>query len=245
MSPPLVVVAMAGQGRRFADAGYREPKFAVEVRGRTLLTWAVGSLSHCAPGLDFRFAWSSTTQPLEQVASAVEQTANELELDRFSLVDVKRTTRGQAETVALALEAGDSPRSLIVWNVDTYVAPGAIPCGQLVAARNAIYCFHEDRDLPYSWVALDEHGRARRIAEKQKIGDAATIGLYQWASCGEYLSCFRQEDAASGRSDELYVAPLYNRLVAQGAEVGVTMLDARDVVVLGTPMEVEAWRGRT
>ena len=39
-----IVITMAGEGRRFKEAGYRDPKFMIEVGGRSLFEWSMDSL---------------------------------------------------------------------------------------------------------------------------------------------------------------------------------------------------------
>ena len=39
-----VIITMAGAGSRFKKAGYKVPKYMIEVKGKTLFEWSMDSL---------------------------------------------------------------------------------------------------------------------------------------------------------------------------------------------------------
>ena len=74
-------------------------------------------------------------------------------------------------------------------------------------------------------------------AEKKRISPWATTGLYGFARGGDFL---RHADAMVAEQDksqgEYYVAPLYNRILAEGGEIRVDV--ASEVWVMGTPEDL-------
>ena len=40
----IVIITMAGLGKRFRDAGWNVPKYQIEAHGRTLFAWSMLSL---------------------------------------------------------------------------------------------------------------------------------------------------------------------------------------------------------
>ena len=38
------LITMAGEGRRFREAGFTVPKMLIEAKGKTLLEWSIDSL---------------------------------------------------------------------------------------------------------------------------------------------------------------------------------------------------------
>lgn len=237
----ILIVPMAGRGQRFIEAGFTTPKFLLPVGdGLSLLTKAVASLGDALPELDVRFVWSSATQAPSVVIPAISETVEHLGLNRASVVELACETSGQADTAFRGLSGRDSDTGLLIWNVDTFIDPAALDASDVLGSRSAVYCFHEERDLPYSWVAVDGQGRAKRVAEKHKISNFASVGLYQWRDSGTFM------DAVVGKRvieyAESYVAPLYNVEIAAGVPVHVPVLPRSSVTILGTPEEYYSWR---
>ena len=234
--PGLILVAMAGAGERFKTAGWSQPKYAIEIHGRSLLYWSVIGLAHLAPLWEFRFVWSDATSDGRDVDTDIAGALGDLDLE-WTSVRLPVKTKGQAETVWLGVDEMDGHRPLLVWNVDTYIQPGSLELEP--PGTHAVYCVKEVRDGPFSWVAVDRTGRAVEVAEKRKISNLASIGLYQFSRVDTYRRVFGASQDTGGA--ELYVAPLYNELLEQGVRVPV--LDSSSVHILGTPEQALAWPG--
>ncbi|MDB5465845.1 MAG: capsular polysaccharide biosynthesis protein, partial [Phenylobacterium sp.] len=80
---------------------------------------------------------------------------------------------------------------------------------------------------------------ALATAEKQPISDLCCTGLYHFARAEDFRAALAAERAAP-QAAELYVAPLYNHLLAQGRRVAWCEIDRDEVVFCGTPAEYEA-----
>lgn len=53
-----IVITMAGLGERFLKAGYKQPKYEIEVHGKTLFEWSLLSLAELNKYQDVRyFLW--------------------------------------------------------------------------------------------------------------------------------------------------------------------------------------------
>ena len=80
---------------------------------------------------------------------------------------------------------------------------------------------------------------ALETAEKRPISDLCCTGLYHFARAGDFRAALAAERAAP-QAPELYVAPLYNHLIAAGARIGWRLIAGSEVVFCGTPDEYEA-----
>ena len=105
-----------------------------------------------------------------------------------------------------------------------------------------IPCFNAPGDH-WSFVSVDEAGRAVEVREKQRISDNCTIGAYWFSSCDLYERMYNEyyTDAANMEKGEKYVAPLYNHMISKGMKVGISVIDSRKVHVLGTPEELKVF----
>lgn len=236
-----IVVTMAGEGRRFREAGYDMPKFRIEVRGRSLFSWAMESLR------DFFAAGQPAVFVAREDDDAAEFIAREcgaLGISDYALVGLRGMTDGQATTALMAADAvSDRATPFLIYNIDTYVEPSALPASAL-RGDGWIPCFGAEGE-GWSFVRLDSSGRAVEVREKKRISPHATIGLYGFASFDLYESAYHAYYADPSRLErgETYVAPLYNQLIGDGHEVRILEVPVAAVHPLGTPEEVEAFAG--
>jgi dTDP-glucose pyrophosphorylase len=227
----VVVIAMAGSGRRFAEQGYALPKYAIEVSGRPLIEWALLSL------VEF-FSWSFVFAGPESThaKSLVRQVTEKLGIAKAQYVSIPYRTRGQAHTVQLTLQAlnlQDTP--LLIYNVDTHVKPGILRAAD-IAGAGWIPVFVAD-GLQWSFAKCTKDWRVSRTAEKERISPFATVGLYYFSSSTTFVdNALRHE--IERRESEAFVAPVYNELIETGAFVTATLVPASNVIPLGTPEDV-------
>lgn len=231
-----LVITMAGAGRRFRDAGYDQPKFAIRVKGRSLFTWAMQSLdAFLTPAVRAIFVARAGDAAADFVAGEMAAWPGV----EARLVELDHITDGQATTALIAAAHWDEAAPLLIYNIDTHVNPRHLR-PQMIAGEGWIPCFRAAGEH-WSFVRTDAHGRALEVAEKRRISDLASIGLYWFASAALFARAYAETYESAGAAPELaerYVAPVYNALIAEGRAVTVTEVPAEAVVPLGTPAEV-------
>lgn len=231
-----VAITMAGLGSRFREAGYDVPKYMIEARGRTLFEWSMDSLA------DY---WPHASRAVFVVRE--EDGARGWVLDRCAemgipgpeVLELAAPTDGQATTALLACEGCDPDEGLLVYNIDTYVEPGAMRHADL-RGDGHMPCFHAPGDH-WSFARIDESGRVVEVREKRRVSDNCTLGAYWFRSVALYREVYAEyyADASHLEKGERYIAPLYNHMIARGDEVTISIVDAARVHVLGTPAELE------
>lgn len=230
----IIVVPMAGRGSRFVEAGFSVPKPLIDVRGRPMYAWAMDSLPLAAAT---RVIFICLREHLEGtgLAADIERRYGSL---HPQIVPASGVTEGQACTVLLARAAIDGDQPLLIYNADTYARlrlEEAIPSLSRSVA-GAIGAFHAPGDR-WSFARVDGHGRVVETAEKRRISDWATTGLYYFTKGRDFVRHAEGMIAANERvNNEFYVAPVYNRMIADGAEI--RLLPADEVWVLGTPEDL-------
>jgi len=230
-----VVVTMAGESRRFREAGYAVPKYRLRVRGRTLFHWAMDSLRwYVEDGARLVLVGRRDDAGLADFA---RRECAQSGLGRPTVVQLDGVTSGQAETVLAAAEHVDDRERLVIYNIDTHVRPGVLGPAT-VRADGCIPCFPGQGD-GWSFVAADAAGRVTAVAEKERISPHASVGLYAFRDLATYRAAYDATplSTAGGGRGERYVAPLYTTLIEQGHDIRLVTIDAADVVALGTPDE--------
>lgn len=238
----MIVFPMAGLSRRFSEQGYDKPKFMLPLWGYTVFDYAVSSFQHSFGSTPFLFIFRETGG----VRSFIETRAAALGIAKPYLVELDKTTAGQAETVEFGIDAVDiAPNgSLTIFNIDSFRLPPSGAVQDRSAWAGYLEVFRGSGDN-WSFVKpADETGLAAATAEKQPISNLCCTGLYHFASPQLFRWALEQERAAPSAS-ELYVAPIYNHLIRRGERIGFHVINRNDVVFCGIPSEYEALVGNS
>lgn len=232
-----VVMPMAGRGSRFAQVGVQVPKPLIDVRGRPMYSWAMDSLPL---GLARRVVFVCLEEHLRGEALEEDIRRRYRHLDPV-ILPLAQVTEGQACTVLIARQLVDTEEPLLIFNADTFCRNSlerripALP--PTVDGLLSVFRAEGDR---WSFARVDEEGRVVETAEKRRISDWATTGLYFFRRGRDFVrhaeAMLQADERVNG---EFYVAPVYNRLVAAGADVRIDV--AEEVWVLGTPEDLASF----
>lgn len=238
-----VIITMAGFGRRFLDAGYTVPKYRIEAHGKSLFVWSMLSLrSFIEAGAHFTFV----VRGADNSANFIHAEAEKVGIARTSIVELDAPTDGQATTAMLAAEAiGDRTSDMLIYNIDTFVHPDALPA-DAVRGDGWIPCFDAEGDA-WSFAAADETGLISEVREKVRISRHATVGLYWFSSFDAFADAYERHyaDSANLEKGERYVAPIYNTMITSGRHLFVHDVPQDAVIPLGVPADVERFLAAT
>jgi len=236
----IFVFPMAGESRRFAHAGYVEPKFQLAMHGAPLFDHAVAGFS--AYFRDDRFLF--VTREADGAAFAAERSES-LGLARWEAVNLAGGTSGQAETVMAGLEKagiGDD-EAIIIFNIDTF-RPNYLKPDHVADPSCAGYLeVFQGGGAGWSYVTEDPRvpGTVAAVAEKLPISDLCCTGLYHFRRVGDFRWAYQHPALPRSAAEraERYVAPIYNALIARGDRIGLTVIAPSEMVCCGTPEEYE------
>ena len=242
----MIVIPMAGLSRRFREAGYDRPKYMLDLDGRSLFARSIEGFAPCFGREPFLFI----ARDEADTAGFISRECEALGVADPRVVILDAPTGGQADTVRLGLRrtdtAADEP--LTIFNIDTFrpggelldtaALEGADGCLEVMEADDPGFSFA----LPVSADARARIGAVVETAEKRVISNLASTGLYWFRRAADFL---RLTDAARVDSaGELYVAPLYNDLIAQGGVVRFQRTSPDAIRFCGTPDQYRALGGR-
>lgn len=233
-----VVITMAGRGSRFYEAGYTVPKYEIMAHGRSLFDWSMLSLRNFLTA-DARVIFVCLEE--NKSSSYVLQQSKALGLQDVHIVELSQVADGQATSAYLSRELWRPTEPLLIYNIDTYVNPMALkPEDIRVGSDGWVPCFTVPGDH-WSFVKLGDDGWAVDLAEKQRISNFASIGLYWFLRAERYEQAYERFFAAAKNlvRGERYIAPLYRQLISEGCKVSISDLPLDEVHVLGTPIELD------
>ena len=231
----LLLITAAGEGSRFRAEGIAVPKPLIQVQGRTLLEHTLGSFA-LAPGDQLLIAVQRAHAVPQQLGDRLQEAFPRVTLDWLEL---DALLPGQLATAVAALEqnlpVGDP--ALLIHNCDTGftwqsdLLPGAEAYGSMAVFPA------EGNHWSFGRPDPQDPSRAIAIAEKQRISELASIGLYGFQSVCRFLGDahqqLRSDDTVNG---EHYVAPLLQRAISQGETVRLPRVGG--VRLYGTPAEL-------
>lgn len=234
-----IVVPMAGRGSRFAKEGIVIPKPLIDVAGRPMVAWALESISDLLSGARLIFVVLKEHEEryrLNDLLRSLSGAASEVEL--VMLDDV---TEGQLSTVMSAVDRIDLKRDLLVASCDTYVVSQL--ANDIQERPDRCKGIISVADMPgdrWSFAQTDEDGRVVRVAEKERISNHASTGLYYFSSTQEFVTIANEMISNNEKTrGEYYVIPVYQKYIQRGWHVDISV--ARHMWDLGTPDALEAF----
>ncbi|PZW50514.1 MobA-like NTP transferase protein [Humitalea rosea] len=235
----MIVIPMAGQSRRFAEAGYSLPKYMLPLAGRSVFAHAVESFRACFVTHPFLFI----ARDIAGTGAFIAAECAALGIRQAEVQLLEAPTAGQAETVELGLrEAAVAPGGPIsIFNIDTFRPGFRFPAAPWWAGSDGYLEVFRGAGANWSYVrpSPGPEPLALETAEKRPISDLCCTGLYHFARAGDFLDALAQERAAPSAA-ELYVAPLYNHLIRAGARIHYDLVPQASVIFCGVPAEYEA-----
>jgi HAD superfamily hydrolase (TIGR01509 family) len=227
-----VLIPMAGAGSRFSAAGYTFPKPLIEVKGKPMIQVVTENLN-----IDSRHIYIVQKSHYDKFHL---KTLLNLVSPSCEIVQVEGVTEGAACTTLLAKQFIDNDAPLLIANSDQYIDWDSNEFMYSMMAENidgGVLTFRSTHPK-WSFAKLDNDGYIERIAEKEPISDIATVGVYFWKRGSDYVKYAEEMIAENDRvNNEFYVAPVYNRAIADGKKFKV--FDVKQMWGIGTPEDLD------
>jgi len=230
---------MAGQGRRFAEAGFTEPKPLIEIAGKPMVWWALQGLPAVSPS---RIIFIVAKEHVS--GHGIDERLRSIFSPEVTVLVKSSALPGQAGTVLSAVDLIDNNDPVLIHNCDTY-APGTDKALE-AALRDypnvdGLVPVFDSNDPSLSYVQTGPDGYAIKVAEKLVISNDATTGTYYFSRGRDFVRAaermIRDDFRVRG---EFYVLPCYQYLIDSGMRIRVVHPEA--VHVLGTPEGAAAFR---
>ena len=231
LTPITIVIPMAGNGSRFAKAGYIDPKPLIPVRGKPMISWVVDNLAvPCA-----RFVFVIRADYPESCKEYLRSIA-----PGCFIIVVDKVTEGAACTVLLAKDMINNDTPLLIANSDQFIE---FDVEQFVDsflksdADGKISTFDGDRNPKWSYADVKD-GYVTEVREKDPFSDHATTGVYMWRRGLDFVRFAEQMISKNIRvNNEFYTVPVYNEAIADGLKI--TIDTCKQMWGLGVPEDLE------
>lgn len=233
---------MAGEGSRFANAGWTTPKPLIELNGQPLFKHATSSVA--AEGIKMKYSFIVRHEHIEKYGIDAGIRSFLPEANVFS---VMKTTRGAVETCLMAESAIADDDAVIVMDCDLEfrsvkfieIIKSILSQSADEADGGALVSFESDQPK-YSYAELGEDGLVKRTAEKEVISSHALCGAYFFSTGRRFKQIAHQLlDEPDFKKPEYYVSLLYNYMLAAGEKVQLAPMEK--YYSYGTPEELQRY----
>lgn len=232
-----ILIPMAGNGSRFSDAGYKDPKPLIDVEGTPMIKVVADSI-----GINGNFIFITKQSHAEQYNL---ETVLPLIAPNCKMVKIgDETTEGAACTVLLAEHLIDNDNPLIIANSDQYVKYNHMDFIYKAVEQGvdgSILTF-KATDPKWSYAKVED-GLVTEVAEKNPISDNATVGIYYYKRGSDFVKyAKRMIDKNIRVNNEFYVCPVFNEFIDDGKRV--TIFEAEEMWGIGTPEDLNKFLNR-
>jgi len=219
----LLVMPMAGQGKRFADEGYKEPKPLIPVDGKPMAAAALADLPQ-TPRL--RIVLRRDLSQLEKLKAELPRYAPQAEI-----VMLDGLTEGQALTALAALDGITDDTMVTFASCDNGFIYDAAALTALLdnpkidvlvwGARG--YPFATRKPQSYGWIAADAAGKISNVSVKVPLHDPAhdpiVSGTFTFRRAGDFRLCVKRMIERKARvNSEFYIDMAINDAIALGLD---------------------------
>ena len=237
-----IVMPMAGEGSRFANAGWTIPKPLIELDGQPLFKHAISSVT--ADGIEMKYSFIVRHEHIEKygIDAGIKSF-----LPEANIFSVMKTTRGAVETCLIAESAIADDDAVIVMDCDLEfrsvkfieIIKGILFQSMEEANGGALVSF-ESGQPKYSYAEVGEDGYVVRTAEKEVISNHALCGAYFFSTGKRFKEiAYQLLNESEFNKKEYYVSLLYNYMLAAGEKVRLVPME--EYYSYGTPEELQRY----
>jgi len=228
-----ILIPMAGDGKRFLDAGYDIPKFLIDIFEKPMIENVVKSLNIAGNYIYIVQKKHYDLYDLETILNKITPGC--------TIIQVVEKTDGAARTTLFAEKLINNDNPLIIFNSDQIIEWDPIAFQDFVSSDldGAIVTF-KGSGTKWSYIKKNIDGLVVDVAEKKQISDDATAGIYYWSKGSDYIKYAKQMINKEIKTNgEFYVAPVYNESILDNKKI--LSFELNKIWQVGTPEDLESY----
>ncbi len=238
---------MSGSGKRFIDAGYKDPKPLILVDGKPIIAYVISMFKECK---DISFICKE-----EHIANTKMEQIIKKECKKGKIFCVQNDLKkGPVGALLEHIEIIDDDKELIISYCDFFSDFNLKDFLSFVRSLNldgAIVCYtgfhpHMLGNDNYAYLTLNAHDDVVKVNEKiatkkNKFEEIVSNGIYYFKSGALFKKyCLQYAQTGPEINSELYVSLLYNNLLTGKGKVGYYLTNF--MLQWGTPFDLQAYQ---
>ena len=227
-----VLIPMAGEGSRFAKAGFTFPKPLIEINQKPMIQVVIENLGIEA---NFIFLVRKDHDIKYNIASLLRTLK-----PNCKIIYVDSLTEGAACTTLLAKKLINNDESLIISNSDQYIEWDSSKTLYEFKSKKidgGILVF-DSIHPKWSYAKTNDENFVTEVAEKKVISNNATVGIYYWNKGSDYVKYAEEMIKKNIRvNNEFYVCPVFNQAINDKKKIKTYKI--KKMWGLGTPEDLD------
>lgn len=230
-----IVIPAAGQGKRFAEAGYQHPKPLIDINGQPMISIVLDNFKDIGKNIVLMQKGHINKYCVSDILKK--------EYLNIELIPVDGLTDGAACSVLLAKELINNNNELIIANSDQHISfnhlQNFIDTARMCKVDGSIMTF-KSTNIKWSYAKVGEEYKVVEVAEKKVISNHATVGIYYYKHGKDFVRYAEQMIRKNIRTNnEFYVCPVFNEFILDGKVISIYEILPEDMNGLGTPEDLE------
>ena len=231
-----IVIPMAGQGSRFIEAGYKNPKPFIDVFGKPMIIRVLENLVH--PGVKFYLI--AHEEHISKESTIVRDIKNKFNVE---FIFIKKNTEGAVCTVLFARKFINNSVPLLIANsdqiIDINIEDFVNDCKQRKLGGSILTFVDKQKNPKWSFAKVDNNKLVTEVKEKLAISKYATVGIYLYSKGKDFvdasINMLIENERVNG---EFYTCPVYNWAIKEGISIGIYNIDFNKMHGIGTPKDL-------
>jgi NDP-sugar pyrophosphorylase family protein len=220
---------MAGQGRRFSDAGYKLPKPLIDVNGKPMIQRVIENL-----GMEGNYIFIVQNEHYEKFG--LEKILCSI-VPECTIIIIDGMTDGACVTALEARDLIDTTEDLVIANSDQLADFNPSQFLDECQGYDAGILTVKRNEEKYSYARIED-GMIVEVAEKKVISDDATVGIYYFKRGSDFVRYADSMIAKNIRTNnEFYICPVFNEFISDGKQIRAVRAKGMDC--LGTPEDLK------
>ena len=214
-----VILPMAGRGSRFSNFGYTTPKPFIEINGKPMFIWALKSLE----GLKVNNLFIIVLEE-HIITYKLDYLLKKYCNYPYKIIAIKNITEGQLCTVIEAEKYINLQDDILIISSDTLVISNI---NDFINDSNqkidgVISTMESEIGNNWSFVKIDKNENVIEVAEKNRISNNISTGLYYFKSSYNFFQYSHKLIENNIRvNGEFYIIPVYSLMLNDGLNIRI------------------------
>lgn len=223
-----VLIPMAGNGKRFFEKGYADPKPMIRFLNKTMI-------EHVLDSIDIDGNYIFIIQMDHEIKYNMSDFLEKIK-PGCSVVVIDGVTDGAARTTLSAKGLIDNDMPLVIANSDQIIKWNKQEFLESMKVNDGVIASFYSNSPKWSY-AKHKNKIVEEVAEKMAISDTATVGVYGWKKGSDYVKYAESMIKKDIRTNnEFYVCPVFNEAISENKKISVFYVDEMHGV--GTPEDL-------
>ena len=219
---------MCGESKRFKNQGYKDPKFTLSLKNKSIFFHVVRGFSDYFNIDTFIFIINRSKHK-----SFINSELSKLGLKKYKIILLKSKTNGQAETVYKGIKNLEIKNGIYIFNIDTIHKKFK----KKKITGDGYWEVFNGKGNTWSFAKV-KNNNIILTTEKNRISNLCSNGLYFFKKKKYFTLPYESLiKFYKLNKNELYVSLLFNELIKMKKKIKIKKINLKDMIFCGTPAE--------